>query len=348
MLMKFMKPSTLSAAVSGMMMKAVVQNGYGAPESVLSLVDNVPRPTLPDEKSVLVRVMSTSVNTPDWAGTLGFPYLLRLGSGLFRPKKNRILGSDVAGVVEQVGSEVTDLQPGDAVFGATANSQLGCFAEYVTAKPQDLCRKPKSMSFDKAAACVMSGVTALNLIRDGAKANENKHILINGASGSVGTFAIQIAKAMGATVTAVCSGENSDLVRSLGADHVIDYTKTDYTAATDQKYDVIVDNVMNRSFKENARVLKNNGYVIPNSIGPGRGNWFGSIPSFIVKPSDYPVVECRVNRDNLRAVSDMVESGKVHVTIDKVFTLDEASTAVAYMASHRAKGNVVIRVSDAT
>jgi len=195
----------------------------------------------------------------------------------------------------------------------------------------------------------------MKTIRDGAKIKKGStEILINGASGGVGSFAIQIAKADGAkTITAVCSGRNADLVKSLGADYVIDYTKEDYTDPSNsdgnnnrpKQYDVILDNVLNKSYRQSRQILKENGFVIPNSIGLDRGSWFGAIPMFLFKPSNYPAINCDVNRQNLQTIADLVESGKVKVIIDKVYSLDESPKAVEYMASRRARGQVVIRVS---
>lgn len=331
---------------TAMMMKAVLQNGFGAPETVLS-VSTVPKPKLTDPESVLIRVVASSVNTPDWISTLGIPYVLRPAiGGLLCAPKNRQLGTDVAGVVEQVGSKVRDFVAGDAVVGTTQSSGFhspGAFAEYTTAKASNLIKKPASVSFEDAAGAVMSGVTALQTLTEGAKVRPGMEILINGASGGVGTFAVQMAKAQGAKVTGVCSGGNAKLVFSLGADHVIDYTKTDYVESN-ERFDVILDNVMNHSFKESAKVLKKDGIIIPNSVGADRSAWFGAIPSFVFKPRNYPAIDGAVTKEKLQQVMDMVENGTVRVVVDRVFSLDEADKAVAYMASRRAKGQVIIRV----
>jgi len=332
--------------VRTIMMKAVVQNAYGDPAAVLS-VKEIPKP-VPNDQQVLLKVLSTTVNTPDWAFVVGKPYLLRLGSGLFGPRKNRQLGTDVAGIVEEIGKSVaTDLKVGDAVFGQ-ADPKSASFAEYCVANPAELAKKPDSLSFDEAAACVMSGVTAYKTIQAANIQPGVTDLLINGASGGVATFAIQMAKQQGAkSVTAVCSGRNAELCLRLGADRVIDYTTTDYTAPdqNDGRYDVILDNVLNHSYKESRRVLKSTGFIIPNSIGLDRGNWCGAIPMFIFKPSKYPAVECDINRENLESVAKSVESGKVQVVVDKVFSLEEAPQAVAYMATRRARGQVVIQIS---
>lgn len=248
-------------------MQAIIQDGYGAPERVLRL-DQTARPSIGAD-DVLIRVRATSVNTPDWATVAGVPYALRLRSGLRRPS-HQVRGSDVAGVVEAVGPRVTDLQPGDEVlgslWGSTIGSQAGAFAQYTVAPASQLVKKPVGLSFEEAAASVMTGLTAMISMRDVGQVGPGTRVLINGASGGVGTMAVQIAKSLGAEVTGVCSTRNVELVRSLGADHVIDYTKQDFTQSQ-QRYDVILDNVLNHSPKAAARLLAPNGVLIPNSIG---------------------------------------------------------------------------------
>jgi NADPH:quinone reductase-like Zn-dependent oxidoreductase len=332
-------------------MKAVVQNGYGPPEQVLEL-EEVDRPAIGNDDDVLVRVRATSVNTPDWITVAGVPYILRLKSGLMRPK-SPVRGTDVAGVVETVGENVTDLQPGDEVFGSMWDMTLastGTFAEFAVVPAAQLIRKPASLSFEEAAGSVMSGITALMLIRDVGKVGPGTRVLVNGASGGVGTFAVQIAKTLGADVTGVSSTRNLELVRSLGADHVIDYTKEDYTRG-EQRYDVILDNVMNHPPSATARVLTPTGMLIPNSVGT-KGGLLGSLPriaraallglgSTNVQTSDTTVV---VNRENLGALATLLESGDVKVVIDKIFPLSEAAHAVAHMLGHHARGKVAITV----
>jgi len=338
----------LMKLVSSMTMKAVVQNGYGDPVKVLSVKDQIPVP-VPNAAQVLVKVVATSVNTPDWATVVGKPYLLRLGVGLFRPRKNRMLGSDVAGIVEQVGDKVSEFKVGDHVFGSTESTSSASFAQYCVADPVLLAKKPASLPFDEAAACVMSGVTAYRTVDAANIKPGNTNMLINGASGGVGSFAIQMAKEKGATVTAVCSGKNAALCSELGADRVIDYTKTDFTIpqeSTDHQYDVVLDNVLNHTYKELRRILKKpEGFVIPNSIGTERGDWLGAIPMFFFKPSNFPAVEGNITRDALISVAKAVESGRVKAVIDRVYSLDQAPQAIAYMASHRARGQVVIHIS---
>src|ERR671919_2248465 len=226
-------------------MKAIVQESYGPPERVLRLAD-IDRPPVGDD-DVLIRLRATSVNTPDWITVTGIPYILRLRSGLRRPP-TPVRGTDAAGVVEAVGKNVTDLRPGDEVFGSSWAGTLatpGTFAEFTVAPASQLIAKPAGLAFEEAAASVMSGLTALLAMRDVGEVGAGTRVLINGASGGVGTFAVQIAKVFGAEVTGVCSTRNLELVRSLGADHVIDYTEEDFTSS-ERRYDVILDNVMKR------------------------------------------------------------------------------------------------------
>ena len=258
-------------------MKAIVQDRYGAPQRVLKL-EEVDRPSV-DDDDVLIRVRATSVNTPDWITVTGVPYIIRLRFGLRRPR-TPMRGTDVAGVVEAVGKNVTDFQSGDEVFGSswadTLATRAGTFAEFTVAPASKLIKKPVGLTFEEAAASVMSGLTALFAIRDVGKVAPGTRVLINGASGGVGTFAVQIAKALGGEVTGVCSTRNLELVRSLGADHVIDYTVEDFTRG-ERRYDVILDNVINHPSSATAKVLTPAGMLIPNSIG-NTGGFFAGLP----------------------------------------------------------------------
>ena len=327
-------------------MKAIVQDRYGAPARVLKL-DEVDRPSVGDDE-VLIRVRATSVNTPDWATVTGVPYVLRLKFGLRKPS-TPVRGTDVAGVVEAVGTNVTDFQPGDEVFGSLwDNARTGAFAEYTVAPASQLIEKPGRLSFEEAAASVMSGVTALIAIRDVGRVGPGTRVLINGASGGVGTFAVQIAKALGAHVTGMCSTRNLELVRSLGADHVIDYTEEDFTRG-EQRYDVILDNVLNRWPSATAKALTPTGVLIPNSLG-NTGGLFAGLPRMARAATmgwgstDVRFARCVVNRVNLDALATLLESGDVNVVIDKVYPLNEAANAVAHMLGHHASGKVVIAV----
>src|ERR671919_838877 len=288
-------------------MKAIIQHGYGPPERVLELA-TLERPSVGDD-DVLIRVRATSVNTPDWITVTGVPYILRLRSGLRRPR-TQVRGTDVAGVVEAVGTNVTDLQPGDEVFGSSWAGALatpGTFAEFTVVPASQLIKKPAGLAFEEAAASVMSGLTALSAIRDVGKAGPGTRVLINGASGGVGTFALQIAKALGAEVTGVSSTTNLELLRSLGADHVIDYTKEDFTRG-ERRYDVILDNVMNHPPSKTARVLTPTGIFIPNSVG-NTGRLFAGLPRMARAAlmgrgaTNVKFVNCVVNRENLDALA---------------------------------------------
>ena len=329
-------------------MKAMVQVRYGAPQLVLKL-DEVDRPSVGDDE-VLVRVRATSVNTPDWITVAGVPRVIRLKFGLRKPP-TPVRGTDIAGVVEAVGKNVTDLEPGDDVFGswwADTLATRGTFAEFTVGPASQLIKKPVSLTFEEAAASVMSGLTAMIAMRDVGRVGPGTRVLINGASGGVGTLAVQIAKALGAEVTGVCSTRNLELVRSLGADHVIDYTVEDFTRG-DQRYDVILDNVMNRWPTATAKVLTPTGTLIPNSVG-NTGGLFAGLPRMAWAgvmgrgSTDVQFVTCVVNRENLDALAALLESGDVKVVIDRVYPLSEAANAVAHMLGHHAVGKVVIAV----
>ena len=330
-------------------MKAIVQDRYGAPKRVLELKE-VDRPSVGDD-DVLIRVRATSVNTPDWITVAGVSYVIRLKFGLRRPP-TPVRGTDVAGVVEAVGKNVTDLQPGDEVFGswwADTLATRGTFAEFTVGPASQLIKKPARLTFEEAAASVMSGLTAMIAMRDVGRVGPGTRVLINGASGGVGTLAVQIAKALGAEVTGVSSTRNIELVRSLGANHVIDYTKEDFTRG-EQRYDVILDNVINHPSSATARVLTPNGMLIPNSIG-NTGGFFAGLPRMVratlrgLGSIDVQFVKSWVvNRENLYALAALLESGDVKVVIDKVYPLSEAANAVAHMLGHHAAGKVVIAV----
>ncbi len=300
-------------------MTAIVQDRYGAPEQVLKL-DEVDRPSV-GEDDVLIRVRATSVNTPDWITVTGIPYVIRLQSGLRRPS-TPIRGTDVAGIVEAIGKNVNDLQPGDEVFGSWWTGTLatrGTFAEFTVGPASQLTKKAVGLSFEEAAASVMSGLTAMKAMRDVGRVGPGTRVLINGASGGVGTLAVQIAKALGAEVTGVSSTRNLELVRSLGADHVIDYTEEDFTRS-EQNYDVILDNVLNHPPSATARVLTPDGVLIPNSVG-NTGGLFAGLPRMARAAlmgrgsTDVQFVTIVVNRENLDALAAFLESGDVKVVI---------------------------------
>jgi NADPH:quinone reductase-like Zn-dependent oxidoreductase len=346
-------PSTESAASvddTPTTMKAVVQGRYGAPQEVLKLA-RIERPA-PGADEVLVRVRATSVNTPDLVAVTGMPRILRLKTGLLRPG-TAIRGTDVAGVIEAVGRNVTHVERGDEVFGSVWDNEpvqeAGTFAQFAVVPSAQVVRKPAGVSFEEAAAAVMAGVTALNAIRDVGNVTRGTRVLVNGASGGVGTMAVQIATVLGAEVTGVCSHRNAELVSSLGADHVIDYTESDYTQGS-ERYDVVLDNVMNHPPAATARVLAAGGMFIPNSVGTS-GGFFGGLPrmaraSLLGRRGAVRLgtATCVVNRDNLAALATLLQSRDVRVSIDRTYPLDNAAEAVAHMLSHHARGKVAIGV----
>ncbi|WP_030154480.1 NAD(P)-dependent alcohol dehydrogenase [Glycomyces sp. NRRL B-16210] len=332
-------------------MKAIVQERYGPPEQVLGLKE-IDRPA-PGPEDVLVRVRASSVNTPDWIAVTGVPYLLRLQFGL-KPPAGAVRGSDVAGIVEATGEAVTDFEPGDEVFGSLWTETLttaGAFAEYTVTPAKLLAVKPPEVSFEEAAAAVMSGATALCAIRDTAKVEAGTRVLVNGASGGVGTFAVQIAKHLGAEVTGVCGPGNAEMVRELGADHVIDYTATDFTEARG-RYDVILDNVLNRPPRRTARALAPGGVLIPNSVGntgglfAGLGRMAGAKLLGLTGRADVRFSPCVTDRANLTALGELLASGAITAVIDRAYTLDETPKAVAHMLGHHARGNIAVTVPE--
>jgi NADPH:quinone reductase-like Zn-dependent oxidoreductase len=330
-------------------MRAVLQYRYGSPQDALR-PGQVPRPS-PGPGDVLIRVRATSVNAPDWATVTGEPSILRLGSGLRRPRLP-VRGSDVAGVVEAVGPQVTGLQAGDEVFGSlwgsTARTRAGAFAEYTVAPGSQVALKPAALSFEDAAASVMTGLTALAAMRDVGQVSKDSRVLVNGASGGVGTMAVQVAASLGAEVTGVCGPGNAELVHILGAARVIDYTTQDFTR-DQQRYDVILDNLLNQSPSRTARLLTPRGVLIPNSFGI-TGGVLGGLPRMAqamligLGRATVKTVTLTVNRENLGALAGLLESGAVQVIIDQAYPLDRADAAVARVLSHHARGKVVVTV----
>jgi NADPH:quinone reductase-like Zn-dependent oxidoreductase len=325
-------------------MQAIIQDGYGKPERVLRLGEaEVPAIGAND---VLIRVRATSVNAPDWATVTGEPYVGRLSAGLRRPRRP-VRGSDIAGVVEAVGPQVTGLAPGDEVFGST-RAHAGAFARYAAAPAAQLARKPAGLTFADAAASVMCGLAALVAMRDMAQVSAGTRVLVNGASGGVGTMAVQIAKALGAEVTGVCGTRSIELVRSLGADHLIDYVSEDFTRSG-QRFDVILDNVLNHPPKAAVRVLAPGGTFIPNSFG-FTGGLFAGFPRIAravlmgLGPTNVKLVSPAVNRENLDALRRLLESGDVKVVIAQSYPLGQAARAVAHMLEHHPSGKIAITV----
>jgi NADPH:quinone reductase-like Zn-dependent oxidoreductase len=319
-------------------MLAITQDNYGSPDE-LKLSD-VAKPEIRDDE-VLVRVGAASIHVGDWILMTGSPFVMRLATGLRKPK-NRVPGTDVAGTVEAVGSAVTSLRPGDEVFGWCA----GAFAQYACANENQLIRKPANLTFAQAAAVGVSASTALQLLRDDGKVEPGQKVLINGASGGVGTFAVQIAKALGAEVTAVCSTKNVDLVRSIGADHVIDYTREDFTAGA-ERYDLILDNVGNHSMARTRRALMPLGRLISNGGGHVDGKLGRTLRamlvSMVVRQQASPTVKTQ-SHDDLVALKGLVEAGKVTPVIDRAYPLTRTPEAIGHVAEGHARGTVVITV----
>jgi NADPH:quinone reductase-like Zn-dependent oxidoreductase len=319
-------------------MKAIVQDKYGSAE-VLEARD-IDKPAIADDE-VLVRVRAASIHVGDWILMTGSPFVMRLATGLRKPK-NRVPGTDVAGTVEAVGKDVERLRPGDEVFGWCA----GAFAEYVRAKDDQFVRKPADLTFEQASAIGVSASTALQLLRDDGKVRPGQKVLINGASGGVGTFAVQIAKAFGAEVTGVSSTTNVDMVRSIGADHVIDYTHEDFTTGT-ERYDLILDNVGNHSMARIRRVLTPSGTLISNGGAHSDGKLSRTVRtmlvSMFVRQQASPTVKTQ-NHDDLVALKGLVEAGKLTPVIDRTYPLTETPEAIGRVAAGHARGTVVLTV----
>ncbi len=328
-------------AVSGEteLMKAIVYRCYGSPD-VLKFED-VEKPT-PADNEVLVKVHAASVNPLDWHYMRGSPYLMRLGTGLGAPNRTS-MGVDFSGTVEAVGKNVTRFQPGDEVFGGRS----GAFAEYVIV-PDDraLVFKPSNATFEQAASAPIAAITALQALRDKGHLKPGQKVLINGASGGVGTFAVQIAKSFGAEVTGVCSTRNVEMVRSIGADHVVDYTKEDYTESG-QLYDLIIDNVGNHSLLANRRVLNPDGIFV--IIGGPKGNWLAPlmnpIKALMLSPfvgQEFVMLLAKMDKDDLTILGNLMEAGKVTAVIDRRYRLSEVPAAIRYSEEGHARGKIVI------
>lgn len=316
-------------------MKAIVQYNYGSPD-FLGLKE-IDKPVFKDNE-VQVRVHAAALNAGDYFGMRGAPYLVRLSVGWPKPK-NYVPGYDVAGHVEAVGKNVTRFQPGDEVFGACKST---C-AEYVCSEADNFVPKPANLTLEQAAAVPTSALAALCGLRDAGKVQPGQKILINGASGGVGTFAVQIAKAFGAEVTGVCSTRNVDMVRSIGADQVIDYTREDFTQSG-QRYDLILDQVANHSLSDCRRALTPQGIHIPNSGHGGLGYIIKAfLLSAFVRQQGRPFIAIPNNED-LGVLKELIESGKVTPVIDRTYPLSEVPEAMRYLDKGHARGKVVIAV----
>lgn len=320
-------------------MKAILQDQYGSPD-VLQLRD-IGMPAVKD-RDVLVRVQAAALHAGDVLLMRGQPYLVRLAFGLRVPRK-KIPGFDVAGRVEAIGQKVTGFRPGDEVYGQCN----GSCAEFVSVSEDALALKPSNLSIEQAAAVSMSGMTALHAFRGKAELRPGSKVLINGASGGVGTYAVQIAKSLGAEVTGVCSTRNVELVRSLCADHVIDYNQEDFTRSAN-RYDVVLDNVGNHSMSECRRVLTSNGTLIPNN-GTSGGRWVGTMGRIARALLLAPFVSQRLRlfvsvpkREDYTTLQELIESGKVRPVIDRTYPLSEVPEAMRYLEAGHASGKVVI------
>jgi len=320
------------------MMQAIVNRDYGPPDDLK--LERLEKPTV-GEDSVLVRVRAASVNPYDWHVLRGLPYVVRLTEGLRRPK-HPIPGVDVAGQVEAVGANVTRFQPGDEVFGGRS----GAFAEYLCGVERNFTPKPPALSFEQAAAIPMAGCTALQALRDAGRLQSGQTVLINGAAGGIGTFAVQIAKAMGGNVTGVCSTPNVELVNSIGADEVVDYTLDDF-AQGKQKYDLIVDLVGNRSLGDLRRVLTREGVLV--LVGGGGGNWLGPLAgparafvvSRFVSQRLLPFL-AKLRTKDMVFLTELIETGKLTPVLGRTYPLNEAPDAIRHVETGHARGKTLI------
>jgi NADPH:quinone reductase-like Zn-dependent oxidoreductase len=322
-------------------MKAIIYTKYGPPE-VLQLKE-VEKPT-PKENEVLVKVFAASANPADWHMIRGEPKFARLTFGLTKPK-NIIPGIDIAGKVEAIGKNVKGFQPGDEVFGDSGWG--GAFAEYVCVSENRVVIKPSNISFEEGASISVAAISALQGLRDKGKVQAGQKVLINGASGGVGTFAVQLAKFFGAEVTRVCSTRNLDLVRSIGADKVIDYTKEDFTS-TSQKYDLIIDNVANRSVTDLKRALSPNGLCVIigfSSLSRMFQHMFvGPLVSMIGNKKIGGLGTAKLNQKDLNFLKELLETSKIKPVIIKRYPLSEVPDAIRYIEEGHARGKVIINI----
>jgi NADPH:quinone reductase-like Zn-dependent oxidoreductase len=323
-------------------MQAIVQDRYGSADVLQA--QEIRRPDIADDE-VLVRVHAASIHVGDWVVMTGVPYVMRMATGLRKPKQ-RVPGTDVAGTVEAVGPQVQGLRPGDEVLGWCT----GAFAEYAAAPEAHFVKKPANLTFEQAAAIGVSATTALQLLRDDGKVEAGEKVLINGASGGVGTFAVQIAKTFGAEVTGVCSTRNVELVRSIGADHVIDYTREDFRNGT-ERYDLILDNVGDRSMADTRRALSPTGTLISNGGGHSDGKLGRTLrlmlASLVVRQQAGPTIKAQ-NHPDLLALAALAEAGEVTPVIGGTYPLNRATEAIGHVATGRARGTLVLNVARRT
>ena len=332
-------PPPMAAATGTDTMKAAIYRCYGSSD-VIELAD-LPRPE-PGDNEILVRIQAAAVNPLDWHYMRGSPYIMRLMSGLGAPENTR-LGVDFAGTVEAVGAGVTKFKPGDEVFGG----RTGAFAEYVLV-PEDraVVLKPPNVSFEEAAAVPIAAVTALQALRDTGQLEAGQKVLVNGASGGVGTYAVQIATSYGAEVHGVCSTRNVDMVRSLGATRVYDYKQENYTDSGEQ-YDLIADMVGSQSLLANRRVMTPEGRLV--MVGGPKGNWIGPlmrpIKSMLLSPfvdQEMSTMLAHLKQDDLQILADLMADGEISSRIDRRYPLDELREAIDYSESGRARGKIII------
>jgi NADPH:quinone reductase-like Zn-dependent oxidoreductase len=327
-------------------MKAIVHRAYGPPRDVLAL-EEIDRPVCGDD-DVLVRVRAASVNPADWHIVRGVPYVARLSFGLRAPK-HRVPGCDVAGQVEAVGGNVTAFAPGDEVFGSPFEGGFGAFAEHARLSGDRLAPRPATLSFEDAAAMPLAASTALQAVRDHGRVEPGHRVLVIGASGGVGSFAVQIAKSLGAEVTGVCSTRNVDMVRSIGADDVVDYTKADFVERG-RRYDFILQAAGTRSSADVRRALTRRGTLVLIS-GESDGRWLGPVARVAGALALSPFVSQRMtsftvkpNGEDLQALSRLVEAGTVRPVIDRAYPLSEVPEALRYLEEGHARGKVVLTV----
>jgi NADPH:quinone reductase-like Zn-dependent oxidoreductase len=324
-------------------MRSIQQRCYGPPETLA--LAQVPKPVA-EPGELLVKVEAAALNPLDWHYMRGEPYVMRLESGLGKPNVSSF-GVDFAGVVESVGPEVSRFKPGDAVFGARS----GALAEYLVIRESSgVVLRPANVTAEDAAGVPIAAITALQALRDKGQLRPGQKVLINGASGGVGTFAVQIAKSMGAEVTAVSSTRNLELVRSLGADAAIDYTREDFTAHT-ARYDLVIDNVGNHGLRSTCRALKPNGILV--LVGaPSDGVWMGALSKFIATFFVAPFVSQQIktiladgNARDLTELAALMQAGKLRTVIDRRYPLEQTPAAIAYLEEGRARGKVIVNIA---
>ena len=329
-------------------MKAIVYRSYGSADVLR--YEEIEKPA-PKDDEVLIKVRAAALNPYDWHFLRGLPYPLRLRTGLGKPKDTR-LGVDLAGEVESVGKNVTQFKTGDEVFGCGR----GAFAEYACASEAQLARKPAAVSFEQAASLPIAGLTALQALRLGTSRGkgqipQRQKVLINGAAGGVGTFAVQIAKSFGAEVTGVCSSRNVDMVRSLGADHAVDYTREDFTGSG-QRYDMILDCVANHSLSEFRRVLEPQGSYVMVGAADGGGRWMIGVLARLLKGfvlsrfvgQKLVMMGAKLTKEDLTSLGELVKKGRVTPVIDRRYRLSELPEAMRYLELGHARGKVIVTV----